>query len=626
MKEYTAQELFDMLNLQDEADWIEAKGGKESSHSVMETVCAFCNEPGLGGGYILMGIAENQRFDDPAYVVDEIKDTDKLQKNIASQAASMFNIPVRPRLYVDHIDGEKVVKVKVNELPEQQKPLYFKSDGLPYGAMRRVGSTDQHCTEDDLHVFYQNVESYDATPVKGVNSHEVDEHALKRYRMLREKVNPVAEELTYSNHELLQALGCVNKENSNELNMAGLLLFGSSKLHRQNIPMIRLDYIRIPGNTWVETPDEQFSTIDMRGPLILVLYRLIDAINADLPKGFLLPDNEIQASDVGLPLKVLREALVNAIMHRSYRENSATQVIRYDNRIEIINPGFSLKPQEKLGEPGSYTRNPFIAAVFHETNLAETKGRGIRMMRRLMDEAHLIPPTFESDRRNNQFVSRLLLHHFLSEEDLKWLASFNHYHLSNAQKLAMVFVREAGAIDNQTYRQMADCDLITAGRDLRQLKDYKLLSKKGKSRATYYVAGSALKTEGSALKTEGGALITEGGAFNTEAGDLNTEPGAPSTEPPMFNDLIKQLPSDLENRIYSLKRRESDKSIIISLIKELCSIRPYKLDELSILLKKGENYISRKFLKPMLDSGELEYKYPEMRNHPNQAYRTKINS
>lgn len=40
---YTAQELFEILNDQDECPWIEAKGGSDSSHSVMETVCTFAN-------------------------------------------------------------------------------------------------------------------------------------------------------------------------------------------------------------------------------------------------------------------------------------------------------------------------------------------------------------------------------------------------------------------------------------------------------------------------------------------------------------------------------------------------------------------------------------------------------
>ena len=60
MENYTAQELFELLNQQDECEWIEGKGGPESSHSVMETVCAFSNEPGLAGGYILMGVAEDK--------------------------------------------------------------------------------------------------------------------------------------------------------------------------------------------------------------------------------------------------------------------------------------------------------------------------------------------------------------------------------------------------------------------------------------------------------------------------------------------------------------------------------------------------------------------------------------
>ena len=230
----------------------------------------------------------------------------------------------------------------------------------------------------------------------------------------------------------------------------------------------------------------------MRGPLLTLIYRLIDAIQSDLPKGFLLPEEGIQASPLGLPTRALREAIVNALMHRSYREHRPIQVIRYDNRIEIINPGYSLKSEEHLGEPGSETRNPFIAAVFHETNLAETKGSGIRAMRKLMEQAHLAPPTFDSDRNSNEFTSRLLLHHFLNEKDVSWLNSFEAYDLADSQKQALIFVREVGAIDNLTYRQMADCDTLKASSELRTLKDFGLLSQKGKGKSTYYIAGEKL--------------------------------------------------------------------------------------------------------------------------------------
>ena len=113
-------------------------------------------------------------------------------------------------------------------------------------------------------------------------------------------------------------------------------------------------------------------------------------------------------------------------------------------------------------------------------------------MRRLMEKAHLVPPTFESSRENNEFVSRLLLHHFLDDKDLEWLIQFEKFDLSDSQKQALIFVREVAAIDNTTYRQMADCDTLKASNDLRLLKTYNLLNSKGKGKATYYVAGIEL--------------------------------------------------------------------------------------------------------------------------------------
>ena len=599
---YTAQELFELLNEQDECPWIEAKGVSESTHTVMETVCAYCNEPGLGGGYILLGVAVDETALFPQYKVVPVADPDKFQRDFATQCAGMFNLPVRPRVSVEKVNGSIVIKVWVDELPQKQKPLYFKSEGLPSGAMRRIGSTDQHCTDDDMHVFYQDTSSYDQTPVKRTSIADIDENALKRYRTLREKVNPTAEELVYSDSELLQALGCVNKENPSELNIAGLLLFGNSKTQRSTFPMLRADYIRVPGNAWVQNPDERFTTIDMRGPLILMLYRLIDAINADLPKGFLLAEDDVQAASTGLPMKALREAIVNALMHRSYREHRPTQIIRYDNRLEIINPGFSLKSEEKLGQPGSETRNPFIAAVFHDTNLAETKGSGIRAMRRLMVAAHLVPPTFESSRENNEFVSRLLLHHFLDAKDIEWLKQFGKFELSDAQKQALIFVREAGAIDNPTYRQMADCDTIKASADLRELKGYNLLNSKGRGKSTYYVPGKVLSTQPLSL--------------STPPIGLSTPPPGLSTPP------LHELPGELIEEITNLGKRVNDPQILQSLITKICSIRPFKSVEIAALLGKREDYVKRKFLSVLIDSRELKYLHPEMINHPEQAYIT----
>lgn len=621
MNEYTAEELFQLLNQQDECDWIEAKGGHESSHSVMETVCSFSNEPGLGGGYIILGIAEDKTTLFPHYKTVHIADPDKFQRDFVTQCSSMFNIPVRPKVTVERVHGDTVIKIYVPELAQNQKPVYFKSEGLPQGAYRRIGPTDQHCTEDDMRIFYTDAISYDQSIIVGSSINNIDETAINKYRTLRERVNPTAEELSYTDVELLEALGCMNKQNSTELNLAGLVLFGNSKSLRAYYPMLRIDYIRVPGNIWVENPDDRFTTIDMRGPLLTLIYRIMDAINSDLPKGFLLPEDGLQATSTGLPTKALREAIVNAVMHRSYREHRPIQVIRYDNRIEIINPGYSLKSEERLGEPGSETRNPFIAAVFHETNLAETKGSGIRAMRKLMVQAHLAPPTFDSDRNSNQFVSRLLLHHFLDEKDLIWLNNFISLDLTDGQKQALIFVREVGAIDNQTYRQMTDCDTLKASNELRVLKSYYLLTPKGKGKGTYYVAGKVLQTSVEQLSTQVQDL-------STPPQDLSTPPQGLSTPPLDLSAPPQDLsapPVEILNRIEQIKGREHDTEKVKSIIIDLCNFKTMKAIEIASYLNKGDDYIKRKYLSDMIKEKQLCYLYPEMINHPEQAYFTPEN-
>lgn len=87
----TAKELFAELNSFDENRRIEAKSASAVGKSMMETVCAFANEPGLCGGYLLLGakrtgIAEDGR---PIYELENIENTDKIQSDFVAMCNSM---------------------------------------------------------------------------------------------------------------------------------------------------------------------------------------------------------------------------------------------------------------------------------------------------------------------------------------------------------------------------------------------------------------------------------------------------------------------------------------------------------------------------------------------------------
>lgn len=625
----SAEDLLQELQALDESHRIEAKRCSQIDRSVMETVCAFANEPGLGGGYLLLGVARDPHdLFGTAYQVVGVHNPDKLQSDLASQCANVFNRPLRPRVSVESVEGKTVIAVCVPEAAPTDKPIYLSNLGLPRGAFRRVGSTDQEGSEDDLITLYagHQTDTFDGAVLADTDLSDIDADAVEDYRRQRHKINPAAEELTWDDHDLLRSLGAVTKQGEHfKPTVAGLLLFGTPQALRRCFPMMRIDYIRVPGRQWVEDPSHRFDTLEIRAPLLTAIRRATNAVRDELLQGFSLPEGAIErADDPTLPLRVIREAIVNAVMHRSYRIHGAIQIIRYANRLEVRNPGHSIKAEEQLGEPGSQARNPRIAAVLHEANVAETKGSGIRAMRELMMQHDLLPPTFESTRRPDQFVATFLFHHFLGQDDLAWLRRLTPETLNDEEARALVFAREVGAIDNAAYRMINRTDTLNASTRLRRLRDLGLLSMKGSGSRTYYLPGPAFEV----MAASGTTGVVPKDDLGTSQTSESHQPGPQSHQSgpqshqlePQSHQLLATLPDDLQARLPQAGSRPR-RDLLRKLILDLCAWRPQSARELATLLGRQEHKaLVRDHLSPMVAEGLLAYTIPEMEKHPDQRY------
>lgn len=619
-----ALELLERLNLLDENECIEAKKASEIGKSVLETVCAFSNEPGLGGGWMLLGVIREELALFSTYEVQGLENPDKISADLASQASSVFNQPLRLEIKTETLEGKSVIVVFVQEASSQDKPIYFKAQGLPKGAFRRIGSTDQRCTEDDLIILYQGrqQESFDSGLLPDASFDDFSPEAIADFRLARREVNPDAEELRWSDIELLQALGCFRRNEQAHWipTVAGLILFGNSIALRRSFPMTRVDYIRVPGREWVPDPERRFDTIEMRDSLFRLIRRAQAAIVDDLPKAFGLEEGSLQRQDIPVvPQRVIREAVVNALMHRSYRSHAPVQIIRYSNRIEIRNPGFSLKSPEHLGEPGSLPRNPKIAAALHDTRFAETKGSGVRVMREMCEKAGLAPPLFESDRANDQFIVRLFFHHFLGPEDLKWLARFKDLSLSDAEARALVVTREVGAIDNATYREINKVDTLTASQALKRLRDAFLLVQKGRGSATWYKPTEWLLGTTTDLSANQRGLSSNLGTLHSNLDSLSSNPDSLSSNPKRCA-ILNELSGELAARVGALGKRRSPEEVR-ELVVALCRQRIFRVEELAILLVRTPETVRQSYLRPLLLDGRISMIRPDVPNDPEQAYR-----
>lgn len=662
----TAHEALSALRDRGEDERIEAKTASSIGKSIMESICAFANEPGLGGGHLLLGIAPpSELADPPRYSVVGVQDAEAKSDELATRCANEFNHPLRPRIATILMEGRTVLHVFMPEAAASLKPIYFESRGLPSGALRRIGSTDQHSTEDDLQLFYdgRSHRTYDASVVEQATIEDLSPDAMESYRRLRAEIVPDADELSLSDIDFLLALRALDRAGDQPRpTVGGLLLFGSPLALRRFFPMTRIDYIRVPGREWVPDPGERFESIEIRGPLIQTVRRAEAAVIDDLPKAFQLSEGNLQRQEaLPLPRRVMREAIVNAVIHRDYRTQSAVQIIRYSNRIEILNPGFSLKAPERLGEPGSATRNPVLAAAFYDTGLAETKGTGIRAMRQLMEQADLMPPTFESSRGENRFVSRFLLHHFLSNHDLVWLASQGLADRSSAEKLVAVFAREVGAVDNEKCRELTNKDTLGASHILRRLCELGVLEKKGRSTATYYVpvadgdtnvgerkraslgapstpskemeSGSAgqkpamvdpkptMEDEKPTMVDENPAVVDAQPAV-VAGGQPNSDesvPGKPRGSDSGVAELRQAMPHEIRETIAGLGRRAGSTEMRDCIVR-LCAWQPLTAAQIAGLLDRSLGYVKQQYLRPLMQDGLIEYTIPEMPKHPRQKY------
>ena len=128
--------------------------------------------------------------------------------------------------------------------------------------------------------------TYDEMVIADADLTAIDGGAISTYRRLRNISNPTAEELGWSDEQLLQGLFCATLQNGVVRPIAaGILLFGTAYAIRRYFPMTRIDYVRVPGRRWVQDPDNRFdTTIKLRGSLFTTLPKAIAAIRDDLPK------------------------------------------------------------------------------------------------------------------------------------------------------------------------------------------------------------------------------------------------------------------------------------------------------------------------------------------------------
>lgn len=355
--------------------------------SLAETMSAFAN---ARGGLIILGLDERAGFaavgvSDPGAVRDEV----------ATVARAKLSPALAPSIEIVPFEGVTLVVVDVGALPVPQRPCYVTTRGVYNGAFIRVGDGDQRLTPYEVDRLRENAGQprWDEEPVPRATTGDLDQGAVLRLVAAARRNSPQAF-AGLGERESLARLGVLVPDDGILVpSVAGLLTVGAYP--QQFFPQLMVSLAVYPNADPGQPGPGGVRFLDsaaVGGNVPTMVNDAAQAVLRNLRRAARIVG--VGREDVWeIGPEVIREAIVNALMHRDYSpqaRGTQVQIELFPDRLTVASPGglFGNVRLEALGETRtSSSRNARLAALLQEAGdpftgrpVAENRGSGISMM------------------------------------------------------------------------------------------------------------------------------------------------------------------------------------------------------------------------------------------------------
>ena len=357
-----------------ETNRLEFKGDLPKDHKkFIKTVVAFSNG---SGGRILFGVRDDREIvgipDDSLY---RIKDaiTDSIYKSCQPT--------IVPEIYTVTLEDRNVLVVEVQAGDEC--PYFIKSEGLEKGTYIRVSGTSVPADSNVIKVLQMRGRrlAFDVMDCPSVPVRKPELDALcERLSSYRLPITP----------EKLESFDVIKKRGRGHVaTNAYALLTTNPFLHA------RIQCARFRGNDDLIFTD----SMDLEDDVVSQVEGAVAFVLKHLDMGSRI-QGLVREDFYEIPEVAIREAIVNAVVHREYMmEDSSIFAKVFDDRVEIESPGLPRGLDvHDIMSGRSKIRNQALASVFKTMGLIERYGGGVRRMVDACVSAGLPAPEFIEDR------------------------------------------------------------------------------------------------------------------------------------------------------------------------------------------------------------------------------------
>ena len=370
-----------------------------------DTLSSFSNQD--SGGVLVFGIDEQAAFQ-----VVGVYDPQDLQKKITEQCLQM-EPPVRAVFTLAEYHGKMICAAEIPAIDIAERPCYYRGAGRTKGSYIRVGDADLPMTDYELYSYeaFRKHLHDDERPVERATLQLLDMEKIQDYM---EKIQDYMEKMRvdrpgFSRLTQEQTMEMLNVTRNGIPTLAAVLNFC---LYPQGFfPQLGITAIVVPGTEIGDVDQDSARFIDNKrigGTIPEMVEEALNFCRRNMKvKTIISKETGLRTDKTEYPMDALREAILNAVIHRDYSihtEGTPIQIDFFTDRVEIHSPGslYGRMSIEQLGIAKPDLRNPALAVMAETLTTAEHRYSGIPTMRNAMKESGLPEPKFEN--RRNEFV------------------------------------------------------------------------------------------------------------------------------------------------------------------------------------------------------------------------------
>lgn len=390
------EELLDLIEKIEsekcEGQNLEIKSAHNGFPKIWDTLSSFSNQ--TTGGIIVFGIDESNDFE-----VVGVYDTNDLLHNI-SEICKQMHPEIRGITSSCLYKGKSVVALEVPAAEIFHKPVYYKGAGIMKGSYCRVGEADEPMTEYEIYSYeaYKEHKQDDIRISCEEAKKYMNQNLIHKYLDNIRINKPNTQNL--SDQEILELM---NIYKNGIPTLAAVLTF--SKYPQAYFPQLCVTAVLVPGNTMgdVDELGRRFlNNKKLEGTIPEMVEGVISFVAMNSPSSVGFVDGK-RVNTTSYPLNAVREAILNALVHRDYSihtEGMPVRVEMYKDRLEIINAGGLYGPVNinDLGRIHADTRNKNLISILETMEAVENRYSGIPTIKKEMKEAGLPDPLFISEK------------------------------------------------------------------------------------------------------------------------------------------------------------------------------------------------------------------------------------